>query len=377
MKILTIIYEFPPVGGGGGRAAYDICKGLAARGHDVTVLTAHWGNLPRAEMLDDVNVIRVPSFRKDAFAAPFHVMLAYVIFGFLRGLPLIWRARPDLMHAHFAVPSGALAWLLSACSGVPYILTAHLGDVPGGVPEKTGKWFRWLLPFTHPIWKRARKVIAVSEHTRALALRHYAVPIEVIHNGAEMKALSERHLSPHAPPRLVFAGRFAPQKNPLMIVDVLAKLQDLNWTCAMLGDGVFYEQVKNEIAARGMAERFSLPGWVTPQQVLAEFSRSDILFMPSLSEGLPVVGVQALANGLALVVSHIGGFLDLVDENQNGYMLDAQDSAAFADALRRLLTSPELLQKFRAASWKKAESFNVEKIVAAYQSIFRSVIHEP
>ena len=63
--------------------------------------------------------------------------------------------KPDLIHVHFAVPAGALAWILRRLTGIPYVLTAHLGDVPGGVPEKTGRWFRWIYPFTPPIWKKS------------------------------------------------------------------------------------------------------------------------------------------------------------------------------------------------------------------------------
>jgi glycosyltransferase involved in cell wall biosynthesis len=174
MRILTLIYEFPPIGGGGGRAAYDICKGLVVRGHEVTVLTAHMQSLPFEEYKDGIRLVRIPSFRRETFGASFITMLAYILAGLWAGLRLIRLDRPDIIHTHFAVPSGALAWLLSIFTGIPYILTAHLGDVPGGVPEKTGKWFRWIEPFTHPIWKRAKKVIAVSEYTRQLALRHYS-----------------------------------------------------------------------------------------------------------------------------------------------------------------------------------------------------------
>ncbi|NJN79096.1 MAG: glycosyltransferase, partial [Anaerolineales bacterium] len=186
MRILTVIYEFPPIGGGGGRAAYDICKELTTRGHDVTVLTAHMQGLPKIEMQDGIRLVRISSFRTEAFVASFWTMLAFILIGFLVSLRLIFFHRPDVIHTHFAVPSGALAWMLSVLTGIPYILTAHLGDVPDGVPEKTASWFRWLEPFTRPIWKHAKKVIAVSEFTRHLALKHYDVNIQVIPNGADV-----------------------------------------------------------------------------------------------------------------------------------------------------------------------------------------------
>jgi glycosyltransferase involved in cell wall biosynthesis len=374
MKILTLIYEFPPIGGGGGRAAYDICKGLVARGHQVTVLTAHMRGLPFEEYKDGIRLVRISSLRRETFGASFPTMLAYVLAGLWAGFRLIGLDRPDIIHTHFAVPSGALAWTLSVLTGIPYILTAHLGDVPGGVPEKTGKWFRWIEPFTRPIWKRAKKVVAVSEYTRQLALKHYSADIQVIPNGADVKHLAPTKIKVNNPPRLVFAGRFVPQKNPFAIVEVLSQLKDLKWNCAMLGDGPLFENVKREIEKAGMSERFYMPGWVTPEVVLEHFSKSDILFMPSLSEGLPVVGVQALATGLAIVASEIGGFLDLVDYEKNGYLIDVQDTPAFSKTLRGVISNSKLLLGLRESSLEKAKEFDIQKVVDEYETILQSMI---
>lgn len=79
--------------------------------------------------------VRLPSKRTEPFAASFRIMLAFDLAGLWAGLAFIRRFHPDIIHAHFAVPAGALAFALSLLTGVPYILTAHLGDVPGGVPE--------------------------------------------------------------------------------------------------------------------------------------------------------------------------------------------------------------------------------------------------
>jgi glycosyltransferase involved in cell wall biosynthesis len=217
-------------------------------------------------------------------------------------------------------------------------------------------------------------VVAVSEHTRQLALRHYPVNVQVIHNGADVRSLSPSNIKLNKPPRLVFAGRFMPQKNPFAIIQILAQLKDLDWKCSMLGDGPLFEDVKREIQKAGMGERFDLSGWVTPEVVLSRFSESDILFMPSLSEGLPVVGVQALAAGLAIAASDIGGFLDLVDNGVNGYLIDVRDVPGFTRALREMISNPEVLFRFREASVKKSHQFDIQKIVDQYQSVLREVV---
>jgi L-malate glycosyltransferase len=375
MRILTLVHEFPPIGGGGGRAAYDICRELVKRGHDVTVLTAHINGLPYKATQDGVKLVRISSRRTEAFRASFITMLAYVVCGVWAGLKHIRNNRPNIIHGHFAVPSGALALMLSTLTKIPYILTAHLGDVPGGVPEKTDKWFRWLKPLTYPIWKRAKAVVAVSAYTRSLALRHYPVDIKVIPNGVGISQLTQSEIKINNPIQIVFAGRLMPQKNPLMIIQTLAKIKDLNWHCTMLGDGALFDNVKNEIEKNNLQTRFTLGGWVTPDDVLNQFSKSDILFMPSLSEGLPVVGVQALASGLAFVVSDIGGFMDLVEQEKNGYLIELTDEPSFASALRILITNPTQLITFRQASLEKAKKFDIQKIAYEYEQMMQEVLN--
>lgn len=377
MRILVLIHEYPPAGGGGGRVAQDLCHGLAARGHEVRVLTAQCGDLPERETHNGVQVIRLKSGRRELFRADMRAMLGYVLASFFAGFKQIREWKPDVIHVHFAVPAGVSARLLHAFTGAPYVLTAHLGDVPGGVPEKTGKWFKWIFPFTPPIWRGAKGIAAVSEFTRGLALKSYNVPIEVILNGVDLQALDPGEIVAGQPPRVVFAGRFMPQKNPVQLVRCLAAVRDLPWTCTLIGDGPLRPEVEAEIDRQGLRERFTLTGWVTPEQVIEQYRQSDLMFMPSLSEGLPVVGVQAMAMGLALVLSRVGGCVDLVDEGRNGYLFEPSDAAGFEGALRELLGDREKLQSFRLASRAWAQKFELNGIVAQYEDLLRRAISTP
>ncbi|MDZ4158162.1 MAG: glycosyltransferase family 4 protein, partial [Anaerolineaceae bacterium] len=210
---------------------------------------------------------------------------------------------------------------------------------------------------------------AVSDFTRSLALKHYPVNIKVIPNGVDLEAINPGEIVTQEPPHIVFAGRFMEQKNPLQIVRTLAAVRDLRWTCALLGDGPLRPSVEREIANAGLVDRFTLTGWVTPEEVLDWFGRSDILFMPSRSEGLPVVGVQALAMGLAIVASRVGGFVDLVSDGKNGWLLDCRDQPGFESVLRKLLGSPGELLKMRQNSRVIAHRFDIRWVVDAYEGL--------
>ena len=375
MRILVLVHEFPPVGGGGGRVAEDICSKLARRGYEVRVLTTHIKGLPYEEEKNGFQVIRFQSLRRQLYRASFLSMAVYVLAGLWAGLRLISSFKPDVIHGHFAVPAGALAWMLSRLTGIPYVLTVHLGDIPGGVPEKTDVWFRWIYPFTPRIWKDAKEIVAVSEFTRQLALKTYREKIRVIPNGADLSALMPSQISLNDPPRIVFAGRFMEQKNPLQFVQTLHELKELKWQAMMIGDGPLMRDVKCAIEDHGLQDRFHLTGWLDPEDVLNWFEKSDVLFMPSRSEGLPVVGVQALAKGLAIVASRVGGFVDLVDNERNGYLIQQDESANFSTSLSGLLSDSNRLLSFRNASLAKARSFGLEQIVKEYEHIFASATH--
>jgi glycosyltransferase involved in cell wall biosynthesis len=373
VKILVLNYEFPPVGGGGGRACADLCQALAARGHEIRVLTSHARGLPRQERLDGYQVKRVLTGRRSYARASLTSMAAYIMNGFFPGLSILREWKPELIHVHFAVPTGILAYFLSRLRHLPYILTAHLGDVPGGVPEKTDRWFRFIYPFTPRIWKEADLVIAVSDYTRELALKHYDIDIRVIPNGVKLPEDYQRpdQLQISNPPRIIFAGRFQPQKNLIFLIEALGQVKDLPWICTLIGDGPQREAIEEKINQLGLVGRVHLTGWIHTEEVWQALGESDLLVMPSLSEGLPVVGVHALAHGLAIVANQAGGLSDLVEDGGNGRLCPVGDEACFINALRLTLEDSDTLREFRRASLARAQRYNIEHVADAYEQIFR------
>lgn len=372
MRILVLNYEFPPVGGGGGRVAEDVCRFLAKRGHTIRVQTAYIKGLPKIEERDGYTIYRSFSFRQRADTCTVWEMGAFVIMNLLPSMrhTLIWK--PDVIHVHFAVPTGVISWLINRITGIPYVLTVHLGDVPGGVPEQTDHLFRIIKPLTVPIWRYAAAVTAVSDYIRRLALQSYDVSIETIHNGVDLSQCKQSPSNPHHPKRLVFAGRFNPQKNLFFLVDILERVSALDWHMDMLGDGPLMDAIKSKIEQANLADRIHLHGWVDPATVEMIMSQSDILFLPSLSEGMPVVGARALGHGLAILGSNIGGITDVVQNKLNGYLCPVNDTAAFEKALRNMLTSDERLKAMKQESRSMAPEFDLQNIARRYEQIFEA-----
>ncbi len=374
MKILVLIHEYPPVGGGGGKVAEDICTHLLKKGHSICLITSRQGDLLKYEKKSGVEIIRVSCGRKNAYSATFFSMLLFVIFGFFRALKEIRIQRPDIVHVHFAVPAGVIGWLVKKITHIPYLMTVHLGDVPGGVPEKTDHWFRWLSPFIPTIWQSANKVVAVSHFTRNLSLKNYNVPIEVIPNGVDLIKNFTIKTQSTKPMEIIFAGRFVDQKNPLMVIKVLSEIKDLRWHCRMIGDGILKNEMQEMIETMGLKRRITFPGWISPEHVQKFLVQSDLLFMPSRSEGLPVVGVQALAAGLAIVAGNFGGFTDLVKQGKNGYLFNSDDKDDMVKVIRNYCTDRKSLLKSRKLSLEMAKKFDINIVVDKYESQLQKII---
>lgn len=369
MKILTVCYEYPPVGGGGGRVAAQIAGALAARGHDVRVQTSRTGNLPsREESPAGVDVRRVFSLRRSADTCSVPEMAAYVA---LNAAPVanaarVWR--PDVIHAHFAVPTGPVAWLAHKMTGIPYVLTAHLGDVPGGAPEQTEHLFRIVKPLTVPIWRDAAAITAVSSHVARLARESYGVDAQVILNGANGRSATPPGPDTAGTLRMIFVGRMSIQKNPLFIAEFLGRMSATNWRATFIGDGPLRRNLEDSLRKSGVADRCEFAGWIGGEEVQNHLSRADVLLLPSLSEGLPVAGIEAASRGLAIAGADIPGLHDLVVDGDNGWLLPP-DASTWASTLDEMARDPVDLARRKAASLRIAERFDLGKITDQYESV--------
>ena len=373
MKILVLCYEYPPLGGGGGRVAQSIATEMVKRGHEVRVQTAALGWRSVREQIDGVEIYRTASGRCAPDTCRVHEMAAYCATSFCPTLRHIREWKPDVIHAHFAMPTGLLAWAVHRLNGVPYVLTAHLGDVPGGVPAQTDTLFKFIGPIARQVWSRAAAATAVSSFVQELAERAYGRKVERILNGIDLGGDGGRWpvAGVSTPPHLVFVGRFSEQKQPRLFTEALAQLGAQAWRATMIGDGRHRPAVEESIARHGLGQRVQLTGWRAAPEVQSVLAAADVLVMPSLSEGLPVAAIEALKHGLAIVASDIPGLRDVLTDGVNGRVFPVGDTAALAQRLGALLADHETLLAMKRASWEKARSFDLTRIAGEYERVLR------
>jgi glycosyltransferase involved in cell wall biosynthesis len=208
----------------------------------------------------------------------------------------------------------------------------------------------------------------------ALARAAYGVDPVVIPNGVDLQKAPASASRPGETIKFIFAGRMVLQKNLSWGLDRLAALRDRNWTFDLYGDGPCRADLEKQCLDLGLTERVKFHGWISPEDVDREMANADILFMPSLSEGLSLSAVNALAYGLAFACSRIGGFADIVVDGKNGMSAPPDDAQGFERGLANLLDDPERLFGMKQTSKQMAGSFERKLVAKSYETVFSNVL---
>jgi glycosyltransferase involved in cell wall biosynthesis len=145
--------------------------------------------------------------------------------------------------------------------------------------------------------------------------------------------------------RVVSVGRLDPEKNPLLLLDVIDALRrrDERWRLAVVGDGSLAEELARAVRDRGLGEHVELLGAVANGPALWEEYRRSVAFLHvSLTEGLPQVLFEAHAAGIPIVATDVGGVAAALAGGRTGLLVPPKDARAAAAALERLRDEPEL-----------------------------------
>lgn len=236
--------------------------------------------------------------------------------------------KPDVVHAH-GVKAALLTLFAFPTGRPPVVVTYH--NVWHGGPLSAP--LRLLAP-------RAAASIAVSGAVRDSLARHgvrVAHP-EVIRNGVDPAAFPDVKTGrPPHPFTALFMGRLTEEKGiPVLLEAVEAAGEGPAISLVIAGDGPLRSRV--EQAAARNAGRVRYVGHVS--EVLTAYRQADVVVMPSLSEGLPMTALEAMACGLPLVASRVGGLPEVVADGETGLLVPPGDPSALAAALRVLAADP-------------------------------------
>jgi glycosyltransferase involved in cell wall biosynthesis len=242
-------------------------------------------------------------------------------------------ARPDVVYAHFLVPSGLIAALAGRA---PLVVTAHGRDV-----RNIGA-IRGVAAATRFVVRRAATVVCVSDYLRReleVKLPEARGKTEVVSSGVDLDQFAVAP-PPDGPPRYLCVGALQERKNVVRLADAFARVGE--GTLTFVGDGPLREQLEGRA-------NIELAGAVAHDEIPTRIAQSHVVCQPSLIEPFGQAVLEAMACGRSVVATRIGGPPEFVPPDA-GVLVDPLEVDALAHALRQAVALPSPNQAARVAA---------------------------
>jgi glycosyltransferase involved in cell wall biosynthesis len=388
MRVLILNYEYPPLGGGAGVATEALARGLASRGLTVDVVTAGESHECVSEVLWDGHAAQeglLTVYRVESSRAGIHQAGMGGAFSYLRSaLPLV-RARMrdehyDIVHVFFSLPTGAMLPFLSL-GDTPVIVSLRGSDVPGYDPcqHRVRRAHKALRPLTRWIWHRASRVVVVCESLGRLALRtDPGLRYSVIPNGVDLARFrpATRPRSRHPQRvRCLAVARLVERKGIADLIQAIASLERGRYELEIVGSGPDEHRLKDLARQLGVSRELIFAGSVDRATIPGHYRDADIFALAPWDAASGNVFAEALASGLPIVGSTVGGIPELVEHGKNGFLVPPREPRALAAAIRHLAGYPKL--RADIGRWNRAQAeanLSWTRVTTRYLSVYHGAL---
>jgi len=289
---------------------------------------------------------------------------------------LLQRDKPELVHVYYGHKAVHYLEMLQAWGG-PWVVSFHGVDVSKFIEEEG------YAEKLKTVFEEAKIVLARSESLLAKLeslgcprgkLRLNRTPIPLEHLPA-----SVREAPADGKWRFVQACRLIQKKGILTALEALAAVKERfpRFRYLICGEGPLREKIADAVARLGLRENVELPGWLTQEQLVAEYGRAHLFLHPSEQtkggdqEGIPNSMLEAMATGLPVVATLHGGIPEAVKHGHDGLLVPEHSPRELAEAIERMMDDPSLLARCsRNAAASVRENFGAEAQVAALEAAY-------
>ncbi len=365
MRILVQSIYFPPRLGGVESHVHSLCKGLAARGHEVTVVTSRTEEGGAAhETLDGIRVRRV--------YCPSKNLLGWIVNALLTVPAFVARARrADVYHAH-TVQSTLGPIVARLFHRRPFVVTFHTSH-----ELRMARAPRWR-PVLRLLLSRADAIpstsIELDEAVRSLDLGVRSFPVV---NGVDTDFF--RPVAPGLPREpgvavLLAVRRLVPKNGLRYLVEAMPLLlARRRAVCYLIGEGPLEGELKALARSLGVEGAVRFLGGVANAALPPYFAGADVVVVPSLIEATSIAALEAMACARPVAASRVGGLPEIIDESV-GTLFEAANPADLAEKVDALLASPDREAKGARARARVIERASLAALVDAHERLFEELL---
>jgi colanic acid/amylovoran biosynthesis glycosyltransferase len=269
------------------------------------------------------------------------------------------------VHAHFAGMAARTAFWIAKFFPITFSFTAHANDIFAPRDFEIG---------LDKLVQEARVIITETDYAERFLRERFperADRIHRIYNGLNLVEFRRASFSSE-PPLIVAIGRLIAKKGFANLIRACALLVERvrSFRCEIFGEGPLENQLRGQIAELGLQDRIELAGAKPQHEIRDRLASASAFVMPSVPEAgggmdnLPTVIMEAMATGLPVVSTRIGGIPEMVVENETGFLVQPEDAVALAGAIERVTNDRPLGQKLGQAGHERAQTlFSIDKNV--------------
>jgi colanic acid/amylovoran biosynthesis glycosyltransferase len=267
------------------------------------------------------------------------------------------------VHAHFAGMAARTAFWIAKFFPITFSFTAHANDIFAPRNFEIG---------LDKLVSAARVIITETDYSEKFLQERFperADRVHRIYNGLNLAEFGRANFSSD-PPLIVAIGRLIPKKGFANLIRACARRVEhgTSFRCEIFGEGPLENQLRAQIEESGLKELVQLPGAKPQHELRGRLAGASVFVLPSVPEAqggmdnLPTVIMEAMATGLPVISTTIGGIPEMVVDNETGFLVEPHDIVALAGAIEKVTNDRSLGQRLGRAGYERAQRlFSIEK----------------
>lgn len=363
--------------GGSILATQSLVDKISKMGDDIKVFTTSNTSKSQVEYRENVEIYR--------YGTQFKLMSSNISFDLFKK-PI--EHDVDLVHISFDVPPGPFAgYRYAKKKNVPLIITYHGDWISnyGGLTRRIGIYINKL--FVKKLLSTADIIISPSEKyiNQSEVLKNFHDKIRIVPNGIKIESFEHTCSKESCREKLklslnsniiLFVGYLVDHKGPEILLRSFRSILDIlpDTILIFVGDGALKFELEQLSKKLHIEKNVQFVGFIDQNTIITYYNAADVFVLPSLSDCFPMVILEAMASGLPIIASDIGGISELVINNENGLLVQPNHSGLLADSIIYLLDNDDIRNKFGKRGRKLADNYSWKKIAETTQSIYEELL---
>lgn len=341
-RAILINYEYPPIGGGGANASFHIANELKEH-FELTVITTHFKGLKIYEKKNDIRVFRLFCLRGSLHKSRFIELILFTINACVFSFFLLLLKRYHHVIIFFSFPFGIIGRILKLFFGVSYSLFIRGADVKGFLKE-LDCFFKISKSINFTIYKHAHSIFTNGIQLKNLTDK-YLIELGLdmkVHNAPNgvntsffynsEKTIDTKNI------KFLFVGRIVDsQKNVFILPEIFRQLNSKNWTLYIVGDGLDYKQLKFKFENYRLQEKVIFHKWLNKEYLRDIYEKTNVLLLPSHSEGVSNVLLEAISSGLYVLAGDIPDNCEILTKYPQGKIIPHNSVEVYVAEIEKIL----------------------------------------